>query len=175
MVDAVLSYARVDTQGKDFTPVDLADVFEEVKAGLWKEITCARAEISNDPLPVVEGDRSQIEQLVRNLMSNALKFNDAFPARIHVGVVERPGEWQISVRDEGIGLDPELADRVFVMFQRLHTEKEFPGSGIGLAICKRIVERHGGRIWVESEPKRGSTFFFTLPRRPPRPEVRTHG
>jgi len=106
-------------------------------------------------------------------MSNALKFNDAVPAKIHVGVVEGVDEWQFSVRDEGIGLDPEAADRVFVMFQRLHTENEYPGSGIGLAICKRIVERHGGRIWVESEPNRGSTFFFTLPRRSPDPKVRT--
>jgi len=173
MVDAVLSYARVDSQGKEFSSVDLADVFEEVKGELWKEITCARAEISNDPLPVVVGDRSQIGQLVRNLMSNALKFNDAIPAKIHVGVIESSDEWQISVRDEGIGLDPEAADRVFVMFQRLHTEKEFPGTGIGLAICKRIVERHGGRIWFESLPKQGSTFFFTLPKRSPGPGVRT--
>ncbi len=167
MVDAVLSYARVDSQGQDFTTVDLADVFEEVKAGLWKEIACARAEISNDPLPVVEADSSQIQQLLQNLLSNSLKFADKIPARVHVGVEEGEDAWQISIRDEGIGLDPEAADRVFVMFQRLHTEKEFPGSGIGLAICKRIVERHGGRIWVESEPKRGATFFFTIPRRPP--------
>ena len=173
MVDAVLSYARLDSRGEDFTSVDLADVFEEVKSGLWKEITCARAEISNDPLPVVQADPSQIQQLMQNLMSNALKFNDAVPAKIHVGVVEGVDEWQFSVRDEGIGLDPEAADRVFVMFQRLHTENEYPGSGIGLAICKRIVERHGGRIWVESEPNRGSTFFFTLPRRSPDPKVRT--
>lgn len=173
MVDAVLSYARVDSRGEDFTAVDLADVLEEVKGGLWKEITCARAEISNDPLPVVEADLSQIQQLLQNLMSNALKFNDTIPAKIHVGVIERVDEWQISVRDEGIGLDPEAADRVFVMFQRLHTESEYPGSGIGLAICKRIVERHGGRIWVESEPKRGAKFIFTLPKRSPGTEVRS--
>lgn len=167
MVDAVLSYARVDSQGKEFSSVDLADVFEEVKGWLWKEITCARAEISNDPLPVVEADHSQIQQLLQNLLSNALKFADKVPARVHVGVEEGDDEWRLSVLDEGIGLDTEGADRVFVMFQRLHTEKEYPGSGIGLAICKRIVERHGGRIWVESEPKRGATFFFTIPKRSP--------
>lgn len=167
MVDAVLSYARVDSRGEEFASVDLADVLEDVRGELWKEITCARAEITHDPLPVVEGDPPQIRQLVQNLMSNALKFNDTIPARIHVGVVERPEEWQLSFRDEGIGLDPDAAERVFVMFQRLHTEDEFPGSGIGLAICKRIVERHGGRIWVESEPGRGATFFFTIPRRSP--------
>jgi PAS domain S-box-containing protein len=172
MVDAVLSYARVDSQGKEFTAVDLADVLEEVKAGLWKEIACARAEISNDPLPVVEADSTQIPQVLQNLISNALKFTDTVPTKIHVGVAERSSAWQISVRDQGIGLDPEAADRVFVMFQRLHTEREYPGSGIGLAICKRIVERHGGRIWVESEPGRGATFFFTIPKRPPAEGVR---
>jgi len=164
MVDAVLSYARVDSQGKEFTAVDLADVLEEVKSRLWKEITCTRAEITNDPLPVVEADPSQIPQVLQNLLSNALKFTDTMPVRIHVGAEDRGDEWRISVHDEGIGLDPGAVDRVFVMFQRLHTEKEYPGSGIGLAICKRIVERHDGRIWVESEPGRGSTFFFTIPK-----------
>ncbi len=167
MVDAVLSYARVDSRGQQFTSVDLTDVFEEVKGGLWKEITCARAEITNDPLPVIEGDPSQIPALLQNLLSNALKFADKIPARVHLGVKERDDEWQISFRDEGIGLDPAHFERVFVMFQRLHTEKEFPGSGIGLAICKRIVERHGGRIWVESEPGRGAAFYFTIPKRSP--------
>jgi PAS domain S-box-containing protein len=167
MVDAVLSYARVDSRGGEFASVDLADVFEEVKSGLWKEITCAKAEITSEKLPVVAADRPQMEQLLQNLVANALKFSDKAPAKVHVGVEERVDEWQISVRDNGIGLDPEAADRVFVMFQRLHTEKEYPGTGIGLAICKRIVERHGGRIWVESVPNRGSTFFFTIPKRSP--------
>jgi light-regulated signal transduction histidine kinase (bacteriophytochrome) len=167
MVDAVLSYARVDSRGGEFASVDLADVFEEVKSGLWKEITCAKAEIISEKLPVVAADRPQMEQLLQNLVANALKFSDKAPAKVHVGVEERVDEWQISVRDNGIGLDPEAADRVFVMFQRLHTEKEYPGTGIGLAICKRIVERHGGRIWVESVPNRGSTFFFTIPKRSP--------
>lgn len=167
MVDAVLSYARVDSRGGEFTSVDLAEVLEEVKSGLWKEITCARAEITTDELPEVAADRPQMQQLLQNLVSNALKFADKTPARVHVGVEEGVDEWQISVRDEGIGLDPEAADRVFVMFQRLHTEKEYPGTGIGLAICKRIVERHGGRIWVESAPNRGATFYFTIPKRPP--------
>jgi PAS domain S-box-containing protein len=167
MVDAVLSYARVDSRGGEFTSVDLAEVLEEVKSGLWKEITCARAEIITEELPVVAADRPQMLQLLQNLVSNALKFADKTPAKVYVGVEERADEWQISVRDEGIGLDPEAADRVFVMFQRLHTEKEYPGTGIGLAICKRIVERHGGRIWLESLPNRGATFFFTIPRRLP--------
>ncbi len=167
MVDAVLNYSRVDSRGGEFTSVDLAEVFDEVKGGLWKEITCVRAEITTDELPVVMADLPQMQQLLQNLVSNALKFVDKAPARVHVGVEERSDEWQISVRDEGIGIGPEAADRVFVMFQRLHTEKEYPGTGIGLAICKRIVERHGGRIWVESVPNRGTTFFFTIPKRSP--------
>jgi PAS domain S-box-containing protein len=167
MVDAVLSYARVDSRGGEFRSVDLATVLEEVKASLWKEITCARAEITNDPLPTVQADESQMKQLLSNLVSNALKFAGGAPARVHLTALETEEEWRISVRDEGIGLDPEAAERVFVMFQRLHTEKEYPGTGIGLAICKRIVERHGGRIWVESQPRRGATFFFTLPKRAP--------
>jgi light-regulated signal transduction histidine kinase (bacteriophytochrome) len=165
MVNAVLNYARVDTRGAEFTPVDLADVLEEVKSGLWKEITCARAEFSGARLPVVEADPSQMRQLIHNLLSNALKFFDTIPVKIAIGAEERAQEWKISIRDDGIGLDPETADRVFVMFQRLHTESEYPGTGIGLAICKRIVERHGGKIWVESQPKRGATFFFTIPKR----------
>jgi PAS domain S-box-containing protein len=166
MVDAVLNYARVDSRGGEFTTVDLEGALEEVKARLWKEIACARAEITGDPLPTVVADESQMQQLLQNLVSNALKFAAGTPARVHLAAVEDETGWRISVRDEGIGLDPEASERVFVKFQRLHTEKEYPGTGIGLAICKRIVERHGGRIWVESEPKRGATFFFTIPNRP---------
>jgi PAS domain S-box-containing protein len=167
MVDAVLNYARVDSRGGEFSPVDLGGVLEEVKRRLWKEIACAKAEITGDPLPTVEADASQMEQLLQNLLSNALKFAGGTPARVHLSAVEVEAEWRISMRDEGIGIDPKAADRVFVMFQRLHTEREFPGTGIGLAICKRIVERHGGQIWFESQPLRGTTFFFTLPHRSP--------
>ena len=167
MVDAVLNYARIDSRGCEFSSVDLSDVLEEVKSGLWKEITCAKAEISAEELPVVQADPSQMQQLLHNLLSNALKFSNATPVKVDVGVVERADEWQVSVRDDGIGIDPADGERVFVMFQRLHTEKEYPGTGIGLAICKRIVERHGGRIWVESKPHLGATFFFTIPKRSP--------
>jgi signal transduction histidine kinase len=111
-------------------------------------------------------DKAQMEQLLGNLISNALKFSGKGPVQVHLAAEERETEWLVSVRDGGIGIDPEAADRIFVMFQRLHTEKEYPGTGIGLAICKRIVERHGGRIWVESQPERGATFYFTIPKRP---------
>ena len=117
-------------------------------------------------MPIVTADKAQMEQLLGNLISNALKFSGKGPAQVHLAAEERETEWRVSVRDGGIGVDPEAADRIFVMFQRLHTEKEYPGTGIGLAICKRIVDRHGGRIWVESQPERGATFYFTIPRRP---------
>ena len=165
MVDAVLGYARVDARGGAFEPVDLEAVLEGVKDSLWKEITCAKAEIESDGLPVVSADQAQMEQLLHNLMSNALKFAGNKPARIHLASEEQESEWQVSVRDEGIGIEANAFDRIFVMFQRLHTEREISGTGIGLAICKRIIDRHGGRIWVESQPQQGATFFFTIPKR----------
>jgi len=165
MVDAVLGYARVDTRGGEFEPVNLDAVVEEVKAELWKEITCSKAEIVTDPLPTVFADPSQMALLLQNLLSNAMKFSEGGPAKIHIGVEEKEDEWWVSVRDEGIGIAPEATERIFVMFQRLHTDSEIPGTGIGLAICKRIVERHGGRIWVESQPGAGATFFIAIPRR----------
>ncbi len=165
MVDAVLGFARVDSRGGNFVPVDLGAVLEHVKSELWKEITVARADVTNDPLPTVLADEAQMEQLFLNLLSNALKFSGAPPTEIHLSAEEDDTEWTISVRDNGIGIAPEAAERIFVMFQRLHTEKEIPGTGIGLAICKKIVDRHGGKIWVESEQKLGATFFFTIPKR----------
>jgi signal transduction histidine kinase len=114
---------------------------------------------------LVIADEAQMELLLQNLVSNALKFSGGSPAEIHLSSEESEDEWTISVRDNGIGIDPEASDRIFVMFQRLHTEKEIPGTGIGLAICKRIIDRHGGKIWVESEQLLGATFFFSIPKR----------
>jgi PAS domain S-box-containing protein len=165
MVDAVLGFARVESRGGELAPVDLNTVLEQVKTELWKEITVAKAEITNDALPTVTADEGQMELLLRNLMSNALKFSGSPPAEIHLSAEETEEEWTVSVRDNGIGIDPDAADRIFVMFQRLHTEKEFPGTGIGLAICKRIIDRHGGKIWVESEQLLGATFYFSIPKR----------
>ncbi len=165
MVDAVLGFARVDSRGGDFGQVDLGAVLEQVKTELWKEITVAKAEITNEGLPLVIADEAQMELLLQNLVSNALKFSGSPPAEINLSSEESEDEWTISVRDNGIGIDPEASDRIFVMFQRLHTEKEIPGTGIGLAICKRIIDRHGGRIWVESEQLLGATFFFSIPKR----------
>jgi len=118
-----------------------------------------------DSLPVVTADNSQLQQVFHNLLINALKFCGPEPPQIHIAAQQKEQEWVFSVRDNGIGLDQRYAERIFVIFQRLHTRREYPGTGIGLAICKRIVERHDGRIWVESEPGKGATFYFTLPKR----------
>ncbi|HEX9137268.1 MAG TPA: ATP-binding protein, partial [Nitrospirota bacterium] len=122
-----------------------------------------RAVVTHDALPKVTADPGQVGPLFQNLVSNAIKFHGAEPPRVHVSAERRNHEWLFSVRDNGIGVDPQYADRIFVIFQRLHDREEYPGTGIGLALCKKIVERHGGHIWVESQPGRGATFLFTIP------------
>jgi light-regulated signal transduction histidine kinase (bacteriophytochrome) len=122
----------------------------------------SEASVTYDSLPTVLGDGVQLEQLFQNLLSNAIKFRAQAPPVVHIESVRRDGEWEFSVKDNGIGIKPQFGDRIFEIFQRLHTQQEYPGTGIGLAICHRIVERHGGRIWFESEPGVGTTFFFTL-------------
>ena len=119
--------------------------------------------MTHEPLPVVPADSVQLTQVFQNLIGNAIKFHGAENPRIDVGAQQRDGEWVFSVRDNGIGIDPKHFSRIFEIFQRLHTRQEYSGTGMGLAICKRIIERHGGRIWVESAPGKGACFFFSLP------------
>src|SRR5206468_1426658 len=139
------------------------EVIESALADLEAAIKDRDALVTHDELPVVRGDRVGLTELLENVITNALKFHGSeFPV-IHVGAERRGDEWCLSVRDNGIGMDPRYADRIFQPFRRLHTRDEYSGSGMGLAICRKIVERHGGRIWVESESGKGSTFFFTLP------------
>jgi chemotaxis family two-component system sensor kinase Cph1 len=118
--------------------------------------------VTHDEMPRVVADVSQLTQLLQNLIGNALKFHGGEKPQIHIGAERRNDEWVVSVRDNGIGISPEFFDRIFVIFQRLHGKQEYPGTGIGLAVCKKIVERHGGAIWVESESGKGATFLFTL-------------
>lgn len=158
----LLAYSRVNTAGRQFEPTAMETVLKAALNNLTNAVKESQAVITHDPLPAVMGDDKQLAQLFQNLLSNAVKFGGAQPPRIHISAKQTDGEWLFSVRDHGIGLDPQYVDRIFVIFQRLHTRAEYPGTGIGLAICKKIVERHGGRIWVESELGKGATFYFTL-------------
>jgi len=163
LISDLLAYSRVGSRGGSPERVDLQSVMERTLDVLRSAIEESGATVTHDPLPTVVADTVQIGQVLQNLVGNALKFHGDAPPRVHVGAERRGGEWLVSVRDNGIGIAPEYAQRIFVIFQRLHTRAEYEGTGIGLSICKKIVERHGGRIWVESEPGQGSTFFFTLP------------
>ena len=131
--------------------------------GLHESIHEAGAEVTHGELPTLRADRLQLAQLFQNLVGNALKFRSDAPPKIHVDATRDGDFWRFAVRDNGIGIDPQFQERIFGVFRRLHTERQYPGTGIGLAICRRIVERHGGRIWVESELGQGATFCFTLP------------
>jgi light-regulated signal transduction histidine kinase (bacteriophytochrome) len=159
----LLEYTRVQSQGKELQAINCEAVLGGVLGNLRAAIMEKAVVVTHDRLPLVVGDASQLAQVFQNLLSNALKFRGPEAPRIHVSAERKGSEWEFAVRDNGIGLDPVHAQRIFVIFQRLHTAREYPGTGIGLAICQRIVERHGGRIWVESTPGQGATFFFTLP------------
>ncbi len=163
LINDLLAYSRVTSQGKAFELVDCNQLLEDVLRTLRLAIEESRAVVTHDALPKVMADSGQLAQLFQNLVSNGIKFHGAELPRVHVSAERRNHEWLFSVRDNGIGVDPQFADRIFVIFQRLHDREEYPGTGIGLALCKKIVERHGGNIWVESQPGRGATFFFTIP------------
>ena len=164
LIEDLLEYSRVGTRGHAFEPVDSAASLDRALGNLRAAREAAGAEVTRGNLPKVFADGSQLTQLFQNLVGNAIKFHGAEPPRIHVEGEERGDVWVFSVKDNGIGLDTQYAERIFMMFQRLHSKSEYPGTGIGLAICKKIVQRHGGRIWVDSQPGRGATFGFTIPR-----------
>ena len=165
LINDLLTYSRVGTKGKPFEPVDLEAVFAGIMDNLKVTIQESNATITHDPLPTIMADDLQMLQLFQNLVSNGIKFHGDELPRVHVSAKLVGDFWQFAVSDNGIGIDPEYFNRIFIIFSRLHTRAEYPGSGIGLAICKKIVERHGGRIWLESEPGKGSTFLFTIPAR----------
>jgi PAS domain S-box-containing protein len=163
LIDDLLRYSRVTGGERAFTAVDLQQVLSGVRKDLELQLTETRAVIDAESLPMVTGDSSQLRALFQNLISNAIKFRSERVPRIEIRCRRDGMQYVVSVRDNGIGIDPKYFERIFVLFQRLHTRAEYPGSGIGLAICKKIVERHGGRVWVESTPSEGATFYFTLP------------
>ncbi len=163
MIDGLLEYSRIETRGDPFEPVDLDVVLSDVLEDLQFSIEEHDAEITAESLPTVMGDASQLRQVFQNLLENALEYSGDDPPRVHIDAERTGDEWTISVSDSGIGIDVDDNERVFEVFQRLHTPEEHTGTGIGLALCRRIVERHGGEIWVDSEPGEGATFWFTLP------------
>ena len=164
LVNDLLTYARVGTSGNPIAPADAGRVLGQAIGDLATAIEESRAVVTNEELPLLRADASQLRQLFQNLLANALKFRSEEVPRVHVSARDEGRDWVFAVRDNGIGIDRQYAERVFVVFQRLHTRRDYPGTGIGLALCKRIVERHGGRIWFESEPGKGSTFSFTVPK-----------
>ena len=166
LINDLLAYSRVGTRGKPFEPIDLNHLLSRVLVNLKVAIDESHAVVTHDPLPIVTGDATQLTQLLQNLIGNAIKFRADKSPQIHFGVSRRGGDWHFSIRDNGIGIEQKYFDRIFVIFQRLHSRQDYPGTGIGLALCKKIVERHGGRIWVESTEGKGTTFYFQLPATP---------
>ena len=163
LIQDLLTYSRVGTRGVSFEPTDSQAVLDQVLMNLEVAIAESDAEISFGSLPSLSADTSQMAQLLQNLIGNAIKFRGDSPPRIRVEATRESDDWRFSVQDNGIGIDPRYSDRIFQVFQRLHGIGQYPGTGIGLAVCKKIVERHQGNIWVESQPDAGATFFFTIP------------
>ncbi|NEO62605.1 MAG: cyanobacterial phytochrome A, partial [Moorea sp. SIO4G2] len=163
LIDDVLAYSKVDLQGIEFKLTEVETALDHALANLRGRIRETGAVITHDPFPTVMADSTQLMQLFQNLIGNAIKFRSEQPPEIHVGAKRLEDSWLFSVQDNGIGIEPQFSDRIFVIFQRLHTRDEYPGTGMGLAICKKILECHRGKIWVESELGHGATFYFTIP------------
>ncbi len=163
LIAGLLQYSRLDGDQDTYEQVAVQEILDRALSNLSVAISDSRAQITHDPLPQLQADSLQLTQLLQNLIGNAIKFRGKEPPIIHVGAERKGEEWQFSIQDNGIGIAPEYQGRIFAIFQRLHTRTEYAGTGIGLAICKKIVERHNGRIWVESEIDKGTTFYFTLP------------
>ena len=162
LIRDLLEYSRVGAERQSFEETDCELVFQQAMQNLSASVLERHAEVTHDPLPIVQANPTHLTQIFQNLIGNALKFQGDAPPKIHVGAKALPDGWEFSVRDNGVGMPGDQLDRIFAIFQRLHGQSEYPGTGIGLAICKRIVGKYGGQIWVESEPGQGSTFYFTL-------------
>jgi light-regulated signal transduction histidine kinase (bacteriophytochrome) len=173
LIQDLLTYSRVGTRGLQPKPCDTRRALERATANLQAAIQESHATVHAGPLPPVLADETQLAQVFQNLVGNALKFHGDAPPHVEVSGERQGAEVRFTVKDRGIGIDPRYFDRIFVIFQRLHGKEEYPGTGIGLAICKKIVERHGGRIGVESQQGKGTTFWFTLPAAPSAQEPET--
>lgn len=163
LIQDLLTYSRVGTKGQDMLDVSSEDALQQALINLRGAIEDSGALVTHDPLPAVLADEMQLVQLFQNLVGNAIKYQSPGIPKVHISASRNgPNKWVFSVKDNGLGIDPQYFEKIFGMFQRLHKREEFAGTGIGLAICKKIVERHGGSISVESEPGNGSTFQFAL-------------
>ncbi|HEY8240565.1 MAG TPA: ATP-binding protein, partial [Kiritimatiellia bacterium] len=171
LIDDLLTYSRVGRGEVIMEPVAVHDIVQQVMHDLDRQIKAGECHVEIGELPVVHANRTLLRQVFQNLLSNATKFRGEAPLSIKIGAARTDGLWRFSVSDNGIGISPDARERIFMVFQRLHTRDEYPGTGIGLSVCKRIVERHGGSIWVEAEQKQGSTFYFTIPDRDEAPFV----
>ena len=167
LIRDLLAYSRVTTRGGSMKPVDSREVLDAALTNLEAAIAESGAVITQDELPSVWADKTQLTQLFQNLISNAIKFKGKNPPKIHVSAEKKDRFWEFQVSDNGIGIDPDYTEKVFIIFQRLHTRREYPGTGIGLAVCKRIVQRHGGKIWFESEPGKNTVFHFSIREKKP--------
>lgn len=163
LIDDLLAFSRVDTDGRSPTLVDSCRICDEAIADLHVALDESNTKISHGEMPVITADPIQLEQIFLNLIGNAVKFNNGEPPLVRIDAELTDGEWVFSVKDNGIGIEPQYSERIFEIFKRLSTRKEYPGTGLGLAICKKIVERGGGRIWFDSKPGAGSTFYFSVP------------
>jgi light-regulated signal transduction histidine kinase (bacteriophytochrome) len=165
LIHDLLAYSRVGTKGGAFASLRMRDAFDDAVKNLKASIDETGASVTCDELPLVNADASQMTQLLQNLIGNAIKFHGPRKPEITVSAARKGGRWEIRVVDNGIGIEPQYFERIFLIFQRLHGRAQYKGTGIGLAVCKRIVERHGGLIGVESKPGEGSVFYFTIPDR----------
>lgn len=164
LINDVMAYSRAMIMENPFVAVEMNEVIGKVVSHIKASAEERQVEITHPDLPVVIGDERQIMQLLQHLIGNAIKFaKPDVPPRVRITVLQEGDKWVFGVHDNGIGIEPRFYERIFVIFQRLHMREDYPGTGIGLALCRKIVERHGGRIWVDSEPGQGSTFYFTLP------------
>jgi light-regulated signal transduction histidine kinase (bacteriophytochrome) len=162
LIQDLLAYSRVDAEAGRFEPTDFREVFDHAVAALERTLADAGAEVTCGELPTVLGERSQLVRLLQNLIDNGIKYHGERTPRVHVAAVKNGGEWVFSVQDNGIGIAPKHKERIFDIFHRLHTQQAYAGTGIGLAVCRRVVHRHGGELWVESKPGEGSVFYFTI-------------